>query len=58
MDVLPRLVYDRFPLIATSSAADIKLGILSDIHLKLDYDPVSSENYCKGPDSIKFLQEI
>jgi hypothetical protein len=33
-------------LVAASQAKDVKLGIFSDIHLNLNYNPDSSDNAC------------
>lgn len=33
-------------LIAANQAKDVKLGIFSDIHLNLNYNPDSSDNSC------------
>ena len=44
-------------------AKDIKLGLISDLHLKLDYDPTTSANDCSTSskknkkDGSKFLQK-
>ena len=44
-------------------AKDIKVGIISDLHLKLDYDATTSENGCssssqeKKENDPKFLQK-
>ena len=32
--------------IAANQAKDVKLGIFSDIHLNLNYNPDSSDNFC------------
>ena len=39
-------------LVPIVAAAEIKVGILSDIHLKLDYNPDSSANYCSNPTTL------
>jgi hypothetical protein len=33
-------------LVSASQAKDVKLGIFSDIHLNLNYNPDSSDNAC------------
>ena len=33
-------------LVAATQAKDMKLGIFSDIHLNLNYNPDSSDNSC------------
>ena len=33
-------------LIAATQSKDVKLGIFSDIHLNLNYNPDSSDNSC------------
>ena len=44
-------------------AKDIKLGLISDLHLKIDYDPITSANDCSASgkknkkDDSKFLQK-
>ncbi len=44
-------------------AKDIKLGLISDLHLKLDYDPTTSANDCSTSPKLieketqKFLQK-
>lgn len=44
-------------------AKDIKLGLISDLHLKIDYDPTTSANDCSVSEkkneknNLKFLYE-
>ena len=44
-----KMINKVFLLLATAIAKDIKVGVISDVHMKHDYSPYSSKGGC-APD--------